>query len=331
MCDRRQPPGPALSRRQLLATAGAGAAAAVLAPAVPAWAQPSRAGRRMRLHVLSDTHVSDVFPATMQDVRASLEDLWSVGPDPDALVVVGDVTEYGHPQDYRLFGLTLQTSPHPHRVLYAIGNHEYHSGGTATAAEMRQRFLDFAGLDNVYHVTEVAGYPLVFIGSEGLAPGDTNNNAWAATLSDAQLNWLESTLASCARPDRPTLLFCHQPIENVVQSARLRQILAATPNLIYFWGHWHSDLNWLTQGPDPRLLSNQDGFWRVATGATTYLWQNTRQPNGATVSTFQGDWKQGLLVDVYDDGVVVRGRDFYRREWVAGFQATIPMGVTRQP
>jgi 3',5'-cyclic AMP phosphodiesterase CpdA len=294
--------------------------AAVLATALPAWAAAPTSSRRMRLHVLSDTHISDVFPVTMQKARSSLADLSVVAPNADALVVVGDITEYGHQQDYGLFDLMLQTSPHPDRVLYAMGNHEYMSGVAEADAARVQRFLDFAKVDNVYHATEVNGYPMVFLAS---ITGGFN-----ATLGTAQLDWLEATLKACARPDRPTLLFCHQPIYNVVEAARLRQILQATPNVIYVWGHWHTDLNWFTQGPDTRLLSNQEGYWQVQAPATTYCWQYAHQPDGRVTQTFQADTRQGLVIDVYDDGVLVRGRDFSRHEWVPGFQATIPVSAT---
>lgn len=165
-------------------------------------------------------------------------------------------------------------------------------------------------MDNIYRAAEVNGYPMVFIGP---ITGGFN-----ATLGTAQLDWLESTLKACARRDRPTLLFCHQPIYNVVDAAGLRQILRATPNVIYVWGHWHTDLNWYTQGPDTR---------QVQCPATTYVGQYAHRPDGGTSQTFQADMRQGLVIDVYDSGVVVRGRDFSRHEWVPGFQATIPVNA----
>jgi hypothetical protein len=113
----------------------------------------------------------------------------------------------------------------------------------------------------------------------------------------------------------------------VVDAAGLRQILRATPNVIYVWGHWHTDLNWYTQGPDTRLLSNEEGYWQVQCAATTYVWQYAHRPDGGTSQTFQADMRQGLVIDVYDSGVVVRGRDFSRHEWVPGFQATIPVNA----
>jgi hypothetical protein len=60
--------------------------------------------------------------------------------------------------------------------------------------------------------------------------------------------------------------------------------------------------------------------------ATTYVWQYAHQPDGRITQTFQADMRQGLVIDVYDSGVVVRGRDFSRHEWVPRFQATIPSG-----
>jgi hypothetical protein len=57
-------------------------------------------------------------------------------------------------------------------------------------------------------------------------------------------------------------------------------------------------------------------------------WQYAHQADGRISHTFQADTMQGLVIDVYDGGVLVRGRDFSRHEWVPGFQATIPITAT---
>jgi Icc protein len=309
----------AISRRRFIGTAGAGAAALALGSA-PGLARARQPGRRPRLtiHAFSDVHVSDVYSITMQDFRSSLEDMWSVAPNPDVLVVNGDLTEYGQAQDFPLFDLALQTSPVPDRVLLGIGNHEYMSGAGETDAVMRQRFLDYAGLASVYYTTWVEGYPFVFAGS--LATG------FDATLGSDQLAWLAAALPRLARRDRPTFFFLHQPPENVVERAQLEAILRQTPNLIYLWGHWHEDLNWLRRGGDTRLLTNQNGYWSVSTGATTYVNEYVRKPDGSTGTVFRADWKQAVLLEVYDDAVHVRGRDFLERAWIDGFDRQIPIG-----
>lgn len=321
MCTEPAAGQPAVSRRQLLGMAGAGALAATFA--VPGEAQAEPSPRSTRLHIVSDTHVSDVYPVTMQDMRETLTDLHQAAPKPDAMIVVGDFVEYGRARDYPLFDLALQTSPRPSRVLYAIGNHEYHANEDVEA--MKARFLAYSGQRSVYYETEVNGYPLVFLGSEGIVPGETSPHAWTALLSTAQLDWFADTLARRARRDRPTLCFLHQPPENVDQITRLREILRGAPNVFLFWGHWHNDLNWFTRGPDPRMLGNAEGFWRIHTGATTYVNEWVHNPDGSSRAFFRADWKQALVVELSEGKVVIRGRDSYKREWVPGFQAAIPV------
>lgn len=315
------------SRRAVIAGSGAvlgaAVAAAALGPSVPAWAASRLARRRLRLHVLADVHISDVYPVTMSDMRDSLADLTKAAPDPDALVIIGDLTEFGQSQDYPLFDLTLNTSPHPQSRFLAIGNHEYHASEPADV--MRQRFLNYVGRDSVYYATSLAGIPFVFLGSEGIPPGETSGGTVTALLSDTQMDWLETTLASVASHDQPTFVFLHQPPEISTQRSRLTQILSSAPNVVFFYGHLHEDLNWFAAGPEPSLLGNQDGYWRVQAPATTYINQPVRNPDGTISVIFQADWRQGLMVDVYDDSVVVRGRDTYRQEWIDTFQAAIPV------
>lgn len=275
--------------------------------------------------MLADVHVSDVYPVTMSDMRDSLADMNDAAPHPDGLVIIGDLTEFGQTQDYPLFDLTLNTSAHPDRHYLAIGNHEYHASEPVDT--MRQRFLDYAGRDSVYYATSQAGIPFIFLGSEGIPPGETSGGTVTALLSDTQMDWFESTLAAAASDDRPTFVFLHQPPEISTQEARLTQILSSAPNVVFFYGHLHEDLNWYAAGPEPSLLGNEDGYWRVQAPATTYINQPVRNADGTVSVVFQADWKQALLVDVYDDSVVIRGRDTYQRQWIDSFQAAIP--VTR--
>ncbi|SDY91083.1 Tat (twin-arginine translocation) pathway signal sequence [Asanoa ishikariensis] len=315
MCETHDE-SPALSRRTLLVGSGAAVAATALGPMVPAYAHERR-------HVLSDVHISDLYPVAMSDMRDSLADLDDAAPKADALVIIGDLTELGKQHHYPLLDLTLKTSVRPPRTYLAIGNHEYHANEPVDV--MRQRFLDYAGRDSVYYATSLAGIPFVFLGSEGIPTGETSGGAVTALLSDAQLDWFEQTLKTVARKDRPTFVFLHQPPEITTQRDRLARILASAPNVVFFYGHLHTDLNWFAAGPDPSLLGNDEGYWRVQAPATTYINQKTRNANGTVSTLFQADWKQGLVVDVYDDSVVIRGRDTYQRQWIETFQVAIPV------
>ncbi len=304
-----------LTRRGFIAASGGVVGALAFGSAASAHPKTGLGKSRLRLHVLADVHISDVYPMTINDMRTTLQDLDSVFPRPDALVIIGDLTEYGHAQDYSLFDLALRTSPHPDRVLLAIGNHEYTANEPGDLS--KQRFLDYVGRDSLYYATEVGGYPFLILGSE--APG------FNATITEAQLDWLESALNEHARKGRPTFVFLHQPPEISSNPARLVSLLAGAPNVVYFWGHYHIGLNWRTDGPDPTLLGDDEGYWRVQSPATTYDYLYARQPNGALTQTFMADWKQALAVEIFDHGVVIRGRDSYAKQWFDDFDATIPL------
>jgi 3',5'-cyclic AMP phosphodiesterase CpdA len=312
-----------VSRRTLIAGGGAALAATAFGPSAPALASASHERRKLRLHVLSDVHISDVYPVTMSDMRDSLADLDDAAPDADALVIVGDLTELGQQQDYPLFDLTLKTSVHPPRHYLAIGNHEYHANEPVDT--MRQRFLDYVGRDSVYFATSLGGIPFIFLGSEGVPAGETSGGTVTALLSDAQMDWLERELAAVARHDRPTFVFLHQPPEISTQHDRLVQILSSAPNVVFFYGHLHQDLNWFHDGPDVTLLGNAEGYWRAQVPATTYINQKVRNANGTVTTVFQADWKQGLVVDVLEDSVLIRGRDTFQHQWIETFQVAIPI------
>ncbi|MBO0880940.1 MAG: metallophosphoesterase [Mycobacterium sp.] len=320
-----------LSRRGFLAATGGVAGAFALggtAAAAPAQATTpppigKLGGSRLRLHILSDVHISDVYPMTMNDMRTMLQDLHSVFPDPDAMVIIGDLTEFGQVQDYPLNHLALQTSPHPDRVLLAIGNHEYMSNTSPVAPthesveELQKRFLDYVGRDSLYYTDHVGGYPFIILGGESAGPNPP-------IVLEPQLDWLESQLEEYARPGRPTFVFLHQPPEITNNPARFTTLLKSYPNVILFWGHYHVDLSWHLRGPDPTLLGNNEGYWRIQCPATTYCWYYD-STSGKFTQTFMADWKQALAVEVFDHGVRVRGRDGYTNSWINGFDQVIPI------
>ncbi|RJE82802.1 hypothetical protein D3P07_26190 [Paenibacillus sp. 1011MAR3C5] len=108
----------------------------------------------------------------------------------------------------------------------------------------------------------------------------------------------------------------HQPLKNTVagsyeeqqwhgveEDVGLRAVLAGYPQAILFSGHTHWELE--------AGHTYYDGVGKlpamVNAVSTAYLWTDEDQHK---------DGSQGLFVNVYEDRVVVRGRDFERSDWV---------------
>lgn len=281
---------------------------------------PGSAAATVSLDVLSD------IQGDLNDFRDALNDLRSLGTS-NALVLNGDLVADGTVRQYEELYGALRSVPHPASVFAAMGNHEqYNSDPFDTQVK---RFLQYTGMPNVYFTTAVSSLPLVFIGTT--KPSVNGKQPPFVTLGDAQLRWLESTLASYA--NRPyVLVFSHHVLPGTVSGTKgadkarfydkdfvdqdqLLRILGARSNVVFLSGHTHWDLrrsDWAARrvvaGGDPR------GFAVVNTGFV----QKMFGPDGnGSEKPLSGAESQGLRVLLGTDGKLrIESRDFRRNQLI---------------
>lgn len=130
-------------------------------------------------------------------LRACVCALQAVTPQPDLLLLTGDLVDGGRPEEYEHLKSIL--APLGQRILAVPGNHDQRDAMRAAFADEdylpRESFLQCA-IDN--------DYPLRLVGLDTLIPG-----AGAGELCAERLAWLDATLRQ--RPQSPTLLMMHHP------------------------------------------------------------------------------------------------------------------------
>ncbi|MFB6364361.1 metallophosphoesterase family protein [Paenibacillus elgii] len=291
--------------------------------------------------VISDIHVQSWENTSHEKLVRVLNDLNEINPSADTLVINGDLTE-GRPEDYAKLKELMQSAPHPESVLYNIGNHEFYkawySSGSRwnpngfpngeTDQESISRFLSFSGENKVYYEKTIKGYHFIFLGSEQYRQSDPDH-AEDAYLSPEQLEWLKQTLEKDARSNKPVFVFLHQPLpasvsgthfcctnsRAVIQHEELKAILSQYPQVIYFSSHSHWELN----QPDTLV---RDGFTMVNTASVF----EALTSDGKGAEKLKGKKEsQGLYIEVYPDRVRIKGRDFYRKQWIPEAQFTVPV------
>lgn len=304
--------------------------------AAPAEAKPSTELPLLHFPVISDIHVQAKDKLAQQKLKAALTDLHSIDPSADAMVVNGDIGN-GQPQDYDVVRSILSEVPHPSNSWFTIGNHEFYKAwfnakGDYDAAhfpngETEQmsinRFLSFAGAPGVYYDKWVKGYHFLFLGSEHYRQSNPNNQE-NAYLSAQQLFWLTTKLNEDRDPHRPTFVFLHQPLpktvsgswtwyqdRSVIQSEELTDILQQHPEAILFSGHTHWELNM------PSTFAKYQ-FLMVNSSSV-------EQPYSKDDEPLSSDRSEGLYVEVYEDKVIIRGRDFHNRQWIPQAQYALPL------
>lgn len=289
----------------------------------------------LQMAVMSDVHINAKNPNN--HFKQALTDLADIAPNYDAIAIVGDMTDTGEDTDYQLFNNILKTYKNPSsEQLLSIGNHEYFESyldhNSSVTDEMLQfRFMNNSGdpLPNLYYDKWIKGYHFISLAGE-LSPKSllTYENSYPgakdwAYISDQQYQWLEQTLAINASSNKPIFVFLHQPITNTVygsirwsagfDSERLLAILKKYPQAILFSGHSHYLLN------HPKSIY-QDGFTMVNTSSVEYTW-------------FEGGWvpdlSQGYIVNVYNNRVELKAREFSDGTWVRS--TTIPIPYREAP
>jgi len=281
---------------------------------------------------LSFVVVSDIHIARLNAIRnfsATLNDNYN--SNVDAMVVVGDLGD-GLARDYNT--LKHELSDHKlennYPIYWTIGNHEFYGAfykfglwspktfpNNETDAASIDRFLQLAQRNKVYGDTWVNDYHFIFLGSEKSRMSEMSYTD-AAFISDTQLVWLQKALEKNKQPSKPIFVFLHQPIPYttlaglqqgyVLQWQKLNAILAQHPEVIFFNGHIHYEL-------DYKNMMSKANFTIVNSSSLASPIDRNRRPIM--------DFAPGLVVEVFNNKVVIRGRDFLNSNWISGAEITV--------
>lgn len=200
----------------------------------------------LRFLVTSDTHVSAVTDASATRLAKLLTSAYAYADKQDykkvdAMVVVGDLTNYGQPYEFEAWKRIVNDNIKDETQLITVmGNHEYYcnlndlSVGEKNYTENLDPELNKHVVINGYH----------FIGVSTYGEGD-----YAEDIA-----WLEEALASAANddPDKPIITFQHHHIKDTVyvssewyavQSAELDKAYSKYSQVLNFSGHSHGPIN----------------------------------------------------------------------------------------
>lgn len=244
--------------------------------------------------VVSDIHVETNHPEPYNSLKGVLQGI-KVGEDIDAVVYTGDNVMNGQVLEDVFFYSAVRAVMPAKNNYVVTGNHDL-GNGEGDYSKFRSNFILFNKLvlgndiDELYYYKVVNGCYMIFMSSEDLCVGDY-------VISDEQLNWLKGVLDKAQAENAPILVFNHHPIY-LVRDRDYREIawlLQKYDNLVYFHGHYHNQLT-------------TDSF---------YEWHGVdciNVPRATENSDY--DPGSGLVVEVYEDEIVVRSRDFIKGEWM---------------
>lgn len=241
--------------------------------------------------VVSDIHVESNNPTTYSAFKNIINDLKN-NKSADATVFLGDNTMNGQGIENALFFGAVKTMKDDGNIFVMTGNHDL-SNGEGSYKQHVNRFIDYNNnylknkIDKPYYYRVVNGYYMIFLSTEKA----TVNEMY---ISQEQLTWLKGVMDEAAQSGKPIFVFSHYAINDLEgeDTTVIADILYDYDDVYFFNGHTHA----------PFAMYN---YMRVTCINVPRTSEKTEE------STFEG-----VVVEVYEDEVLIRQRNFYDGQWI---------------
>lgn len=266
------------------------------------------------------------YPIALSDFEKSEEKL-------DALVLAGDITSNGYLSQWQTTESILNSYELADDIILAAGNHDTWTRNEdgITAKDL---FIEYNSkianreISEFYYSVEIKGYTFIVLGSEG-----DGVDAW---FSDAQLDWLKSELEKAKEKDLPIFVVSHWPLNQTHglparwekgatdpmdggighQSDIVEKILKEYDNVFLISGHVHSPLS-------NEETKSELGYASIESYGSFHS-INLPQVNGLSPVGYH--WMgTGYNVEVYENEVVFRARNYFLGTWVPEYDYVIEL------
>lgn len=249
---------------------------------------------------VSDIHVETNNPKSYQNLSDVLYGI-KAGENVDTVIYTGDNVMNGQVTEDFLFYSAIRTMRPAKNNLVVVGNHDV-GNGEGDYASLRQKFIrnNALYLGNImktdYYYKVIDGCYMIILSSE-------DNSASEFHMTEEQFIWLEGVLKKAADENARVFVFNHFPIRYLKTSApsRLAKLLQEYNCELFVHGHIHDNLG-------------ADNFYSY------YGVDCINLPR--VTETTDYDAGDGIVVEVYEDEIVVRGRNFITGEWIDGLRFT---------
>lgn len=308
--------------------------------------------------VISDQQVS-TSSAFYRRSKNTFADILQNSPSSALIAVNGDVVDEANASYYDSFyksyndvygNLTSAT-----KLLVGLGNHEFiiqsENGNYAglTQAELKDRYNQRLSLwkektknTSPYFYYEINGSYFIFLGTTAMPKALDGNTRADCTLGTEQLSWLQNLLTEAGKTKKPIYLFSHGSLRDTVSGSLsalnqtwygyslqeenlLRNIIKDYPQIMFFSSHSH----WSFESESPFVINqNYPSFFNTA--AIGYLWEGVGGGNHYENGTYENGGAQGLYLEVYEDQLFIKGRQFEASDgvskyWYSGYQVVLPI------
>ncbi len=281
----------------------------IIPPATDAPIKP-QGDANLSFVAIADSQVSNYLVEREEVFISVTDDLKNSENSFDALVFAGDITENGFQSEYDrittdLDGVDVET------YVIVSGNHDIRLREYEQSSTRLLEFMDnLNGNDeskkqnSLYYSMDLNGYRFIVLGSE-------KTEFEKAYISGEQLGWLDNQLSEATKDGKPAFVICHYPLKN-------------THGLPGTWGNDVWDSGDVGDSSDDlfEIMNNYDNVFFITGHLHTGFGQYTHEELGnvhsvnlpsVCIENKDGDYNDagiGYFVEVYDDSVIFRARDY---------------------
>lgn len=276
---------------------------------------------RLTFTAVADSQVNAFLPNRIY-LDAVLADMSNAATKQDTLVIAGDITENSLAEEWNIVYDLLGKYHTANSYVFATGNHDIRLRSNKQVTNRFTSYYNgFTGgeLDKLYYAVEQNGYTFVVVGSD-------EQSLEKQVIHEEQLKWLDETIDHATKDGKPVFVIMHQPLKN-------------THGLPKLWNNGVGDSGHIGEQNDAiyDILNQYDNVILISghlhTGFGQYTYEeigNIKSVNLPSVGmkNADGDYCEfaiGYTVEVYDNEVVFRARDFGKGTYVPTYDMTIPL------
>ena len=280
--------------------------------------------------IISDIHIDSRLPVGKIMLALGLEDMKRNATANDAVVVSGDLTNYGDKASVETFYEIFRKVNPDGEWIIAPGNHDIGHNEDYSHDEVRQWLIDYNNQytaddnENIYFSKQVKGYTFIVL-------CDQSEDNWdGCDIYDDQIAFLDKELAKATADGKPVFVICHWPLPYTngqhviyedsgldgIYAKNLRETLEKYKNVFFISGHIH-------KGISGEIFQEVFGFSSVETfNGVNYV----NLPSYGIVNRYGIPWNgTGMQMEVYENEVVFRPRRYLYSKWYALIEYRVPV------
>ncbi len=258
---------------------------------------------RVSFASIADTHLIDKESATV-NLNNFFEDLKNSKNKIDAVLMAGDITDYGRKCEYKRFFNVFDKYKNDFKLFVTMGNHDVrfiYGRNQKIIMKKAEEYLNINTNKKSFYSYDINGYTFIVIGTE-------KRVLEKAHITKEQMDFLDKELARGTKDGKPAFVMCHQAFAEThglpevwktgdmgEQSDDVRAVMEKYKNVYFINGHLHGGVFEKTL----EVLNEKNGVYSLSI-------PGYRKENNFGYT----DCGVGYYCEVYDNKVIFTARKF---------------------